>query len=76
MIYEYNEKERIVKIDNRTVYLTPRENKIFKITREKGYITTEEVGDILCNGQSTTSFAENFIKRLSQKLGLQIDLRL
>ncbi len=75
MIYEYNEKERIVKIDDRTVYLTPRENKIFKKIREKGFITSSEVEGIICKGQASASFIRNYIKQLSEKLGLEIDLR-
>ena len=75
MIYEYNEKDKIVKIDDKTVYLTPRENKIFKIYREKGFVSTEEVGDILCKGEIKVSFVKNYIKELSNKLGLDIELK-
>lgn len=76
MIYEYNEKEKIIKVDDRTVYLTPRENKIFKIIREKGFITVEEVEGIVCKGPTSTSFIKNYIKQLSGKIGIDIKLKI
>lgn len=75
MIYEYNEKERIVKIDNRTVYLTVKENKIFKRVYENKYITIDEVNNLICNGQASTIFVKNYIRQLSEKIGMNIDLR-
>ena len=75
MIYEYNEKEKIVKIDDRTVYLTPKENKIFKKVYENKYITIDEANELICKGQASTIFIKNYIKQLSEKLGMEIDLR-
>lgn len=75
MIYEYNEQERIVKIDDKTVYLTVKENKIFKKIYENKYITIDEVNELICKGQASTLFIKNYIRQLSEKLGMQIDLR-
>lgn len=75
MIYEYNEKERIVKIDDRTVFLTDKENKIFKKIYKDKHITIEEANEILCDGYGTNTFIKSFITKLSNKLGMGIDLR-
>lgn len=75
MIYEYNEKERIVKIDDKTVYLTEKENKIFKKVYKDKNIKLDEANEILADGYGTKTFVKSFITKLSNKLGMEIDLR-
>ena len=75
MIYEYNEKEKIVKIDDKTVYLTPREDKIFKKIYTDGYITLDDANELLCGGYGTNTFIKSFITKLSHKLGMEIILK-
>ena len=74
-IYEYNDKDKIVKIGDRTVYLTEKENKIFEKVYKDKYITIAEANEILADGYGTTIAIKSYITKLSNKLGMEIDLR-
>ena len=74
MIYEYNQKEKYVKVDDKIVYLNPRENRILKRFYEKGFITREEIGEILCKREVFPCFAKDYIDRLSKKINTDIKL--
>ena len=76
MIYEYNEKEKIVKIDDRTVYLTVSEDRLFKKLYKSDFapIGIEDINQLLWSGHATDSFIEDFIRRLEKKLGISIKL--
>lgn len=68
MIYEYNEKERIIKIDDRTVYLSITENEIFKIIYKEGYISPEKVNLIISNGYTTEKAVNKYMNQLNKKI--------
>lgn len=71
MVYEYDEENRLIKVDDETIYLTNIENIIFKVlySSEKP-ISSEKLNDILNNGYM---FRDNSIAiaitRLRKKLG-------
>lgn len=78
MIYEYDQDERIVKIDDKTVFLTNLENKIFKKIYKEGSITSiklDDANEILYNGYGTPTAVKSFMTKLSHKLGIEIDLK-
>lgn len=68
MIYEYNHDEKYIKIDDRIVHLTNSENKIFNRIQKNGYITPEEVNEILAKGHATRYAIDSFMNRMSFKI--------
>lgn len=70
MIYEYDEINKIIKVDNETIYLTNMEDIIFRELYYTGFpVSTEKLNDKLNNGYM---FRENTItcaiSRLRKKL--------
>lgn len=68
MIYEYNEKERWIKVDDRLVYLSKIENEIVSRVYSKGFITPLEVNIIIANGYATDLAIDRYMKKLSDKI--------
>lgn len=68
MIYEYNPKERLIKVDDRIVYLSTIENEIMSRVYSKGYITPLEVNIIIANGYATDLAVDKYMKKLSDKI--------
>ena len=68
MIYEYNPKERYMKVDDRMVYLSLNENEIFSIIYTKGSISPEEVNVIIANGYATEHAVNKYMDNLSRKI--------
>ena len=68
MIYEYNEKERWIKIDDRIVYLSLTENEIFKKIYKDGNISPEEVNLIIANGYATEKAVNKYMSQLNKKI--------
>ena len=76
-IYEYDEKERIVKIDDKTAYLTVSEDKLFRRLNKNNFeaMYIEDINQLLWRGAATNSFVKNFVKELENKLGIKINLK-
>lgn len=74
MIYEYNEKERWIKIDDRLVYLSINENEIVKRIYNNGRISPLEVNIIIANGYATDLVIDRYMKNLNKKIfGKEVD---
>lgn len=75
MIYEYNPKERWIKVDDKLVYLSIPENEIMSRVYTKGYITPLEVNIIIANGYATDLAIDRYMKKLSNKIfGKEVDI--
>lgn len=71
-VYEYNEQERILKIDDKTVYFEPKENEVFKLLYEKEgeVVTSEELTNRLYNDYAwNDQYKTVVICRIRKKLG-------
>lgn len=72
MIYAYEEKEGILKIDDKTIYFTEKENDVFKkLFNTDRLVTYQELDDIVnygygFNGQE---YIKTIISRIRAKLG-------
>lgn len=78
MVYEYNEENGLIKVNNDTIWLTDRENIIFKALWESNIlkpVSMEKLNDLLNNGYM---FRENTIAasvgRLRKKLKDNFDI--
>lgn len=77
MVYEYDEENRLIKVDNETIYLTNVENIVFKELYYTGYpVNAEKLNDKLNNGYM---FRENSItcavSRLRKKLKDKFEIK-
>lgn len=66
MVYEYDEENKLIKVDNETIYLTNVENIIFEELYYTGFpVSAEKLNDKLNNGYM---FRENSIASAVSKL--------
>lgn len=76
--YDYNEDDRIIKYDDKTIYLTDRENDLFKILfNSDDIVTYKYIDEVLNLGYSFSDPLTNIrtiISRLKKTLGPDFEI--
>lgn len=76
MIYDYDEKDGILKVDDKTVYFTEKENNVFKLLYKKELVKYDKINETLNDGYcfNTSYSIKTFISRLRDKIGDSIEI--
>ena len=77
MIYEYDELERLLKIDDKTIYFEPKEHDVFKLLlkNEGKVVSYDDIDEVLTFGYGFNPHYKNTVmSRIRKKLGDSAEL--